>query len=124
MVAHQTVTKDTVIGDVVQKHPEAIEVFLNHGLHCIGCHVSFFETVEQGAMAHGMTKKQLNEMLKEANKAIKKNQKKDPLKKQRFFLSPFPFPRNNKILKFLILNIKKQKSSAERKPVKRPKKPT
>lgn len=48
-----TITKDTTIEEVVNKYPETIMVFMKHGLHCVGCHVSAFETVEEGAMAHG-----------------------------------------------------------------------
>jgi hybrid cluster-associated redox disulfide protein len=27
---------------------------MKHGLHCVGCHVSAFESIEEGAMAHGI----------------------------------------------------------------------
>ena len=49
-----TITKEMPIGDVVQNHPETIEVFLKHGLMCFGCAIARFENVEQGAMAHGI----------------------------------------------------------------------
>jgi hybrid cluster-associated redox disulfide protein len=42
------------IGDVVQKYPQTIEVFLKHGLMCFGCAIARFENVEQGATAHGI----------------------------------------------------------------------
>jgi len=29
-------------------------VFMKHGLHCVGCHVAAFESIEQGAEAHGI----------------------------------------------------------------------
>ena len=66
MVKEQ-VTKDTVIGEIINKHPEAIEVMLNHGMHCIGCHVATWETVEQAASSHGID---VEELLKKINKAI------------------------------------------------------
>lgn len=49
-----TITKDMPIGDVVQKYPQTIEVFLKHGLMCFGCAIARFENVEQGAAAHGI----------------------------------------------------------------------
>ncbi len=49
-----TITKDMTIQEVVQDNPEAIRVFLEHGLHCIGCSVARFENIEQGALAHGI----------------------------------------------------------------------
>ena len=49
-----TITKDLPIGEVVQKHPETIAVFLQHGLGCVGCAAAHFENIEQGAKAHGI----------------------------------------------------------------------
>jgi hybrid cluster-associated redox disulfide protein len=42
------------IGEVVEKFPQSVEVFLRHGLMCFGCAVARFENVEQGARAHGI----------------------------------------------------------------------
>jgi hybrid cluster-associated redox disulfide protein len=50
----EPITKEMPIGDVVQKYPQTIEVFLKHGLMCFGCAIARFENVEQGAMAHGI----------------------------------------------------------------------
>ena len=49
-----TITKENTIEEVVTKYPESVMVFMKHGLHCVGCHVSAFESVEEGAMAHGI----------------------------------------------------------------------
>lgn len=48
------ITKDMTIQSVVESNPETIRVFLDHGLHCIGCSVARFENIEQGALAHGI----------------------------------------------------------------------
>lgn len=61
-----TITKDMPIGQVVQKHPETIPVFLRHGLMCIGCAVARFENIEQGALAHGIDVDKLITALNEA----------------------------------------------------------
>ena len=71
------ITKDMTLGEVITKHPEAARVMLKYGLHCVGCHVAAFETVEQGAKAHDMDKKQTDKMLKEMNEVIKKKTSKD-----------------------------------------------
>ena len=47
------ITKDTGIIDAVQQHPEIIEVFQNYGLGCSGCMAAHYETIAQGAGAHG-----------------------------------------------------------------------
>lgn len=49
-----TITKDMTIEKVVTEYPESMMVFMRHGLHCVGCHVSAFESIEEGAMAHGI----------------------------------------------------------------------
>jgi len=49
-----TITKEMAIGEVVEKFPQSVEVFLRHGLMCFGCAVARFENVEQGARAHGI----------------------------------------------------------------------
>jgi iron-sulfur cluster assembly accessory protein len=63
----QTIAKDMLIGEVVSTHPAVADVFLSYGLHCVGCHVNAFETIEQGAMSHGMSVEEVDEMVAEAN---------------------------------------------------------
>jgi hybrid cluster-associated redox disulfide protein len=53
-MAENAVAKSMSIGEVVQKHPETIPVFMQHGLHCLGCAIASFESIEQGAQAHGI----------------------------------------------------------------------
>ncbi|UCD07950.1 MAG: DUF1858 domain-containing protein [Candidatus Aenigmatarchaeota archaeon] len=67
------------LGDIIKKYPETVEVMLKRGLHCVGCHVAAWETLEQGAKAHGMSEKEIESMLSEMNnlvKNIKKGNKK------------------------------------------------
>lgn len=40
--------------DVVQQHPETLEVFQKFGLGCIGCAAARFENLEAGAKVHGI----------------------------------------------------------------------
>ncbi len=48
-----TITKTSIIGDVLDSYPELASVFLEIGMHCLGCPCSISETVEQACMAHG-----------------------------------------------------------------------
>lgn len=66
------ITKNMTIGEVVQKYPKSSEIFFKHGLHCIGCHVAFFETIEQGCSAHGLSKEQTDDLIEDLNKSSKK----------------------------------------------------
>jgi hybrid cluster-associated redox disulfide protein len=63
----EPITKEMPIGDVVQKYPETIPVFLQHGLMCFGCAIARFENVEQGAMAHGIN---VEALMKDLNAAV------------------------------------------------------
>lgn len=48
------VTKESVIGDVLDAHPETAVYFLEMGMHCLGCPSARGETVEQACMVHGV----------------------------------------------------------------------
>ena len=48
------ITRDTVIGEVVDNWPEAMPVFQEIGMHCLGCAMASGETVEQACAAHGV----------------------------------------------------------------------
>jgi len=54
MADKKQISKDMLIGDIIKKYPVAIEIMLEHGIHCVGCHVATWETLEQGAQAHGV----------------------------------------------------------------------
>jgi iron-sulfur cluster assembly accessory protein len=64
------ITKSIAIGDLVSKHPEAAPILMSYGLHCIGCHASGEESLEQGCLSHGMSPKDIAAMVKDINEAI------------------------------------------------------
>ena len=49
-----TITPQSVISDLVAALPIAADVLTQFGLGCSGCGVSKYETIEQGAKAHGL----------------------------------------------------------------------
>jgi hybrid cluster-associated redox disulfide protein len=61
------ITKDTGIIEAVQNHPEILQVFAEYGLGCVGCMAARFETLEQGAAAHGID---IDALVADLNKAI------------------------------------------------------
>jgi iron-sulfur cluster assembly protein len=64
------ITADMTISDVVVQYPAATEVFLEYGLHCVGCHVAYWETIKQGAQGHGMTDEEIDMMIRDANAIV------------------------------------------------------
>ena len=59
------ITKDMSIMEVVQQYPDAVEVFMNAGMGCLGCAAARFENIEQGCVAHGIDVDALVEGLNE-----------------------------------------------------------
>ncbi len=47
------ITKNDIIGDVLDNYPETAELFLSIGMHCLGCPASRGETIEEACMVHG-----------------------------------------------------------------------
>ena len=60
------ITKNSIIGDVLDKHPETAELFFNIGMHCLGCPASRGETIEEACMVHGADVDALIDSLNEA----------------------------------------------------------
>src|SRR3989338_308899 len=83
----QLITKETIIGDIVENYPETIEPLMEMGVHCVGCHVSPYETLEGGFKGHGMTDEEINEALKKLNQTIKNNSNKNKSQKEEFDFS-------------------------------------
>ena len=48
------ITKDTIIGDILDIAPHTAPIFLSIGMHCLGCPSSRMETVEEACMVHGV----------------------------------------------------------------------
>jgi hybrid cluster-associated redox disulfide protein len=47
------VTKETIIGEVLDFDPEAGQFFLEIGMHCLTCPVSRSESIEDACEVHG-----------------------------------------------------------------------
>ncbi len=48
------ITKDTVIGDILDIAPQTAPIFMSIGMHCLGCPASRGETVEEACQVHGV----------------------------------------------------------------------
>lgn len=61
------ITKDALIGDILDAHPEAASYLLEMGMHCLGCPSARGETLEEACMVHGVN---ADEMIQKMNAAI------------------------------------------------------
>jgi len=48
------ITKDMVIGEVLEKDPATADVFFAIGMHCLGCPASRGESIEEACQVHGV----------------------------------------------------------------------
>ena len=69
----QAITKDILVNELIEKHPEVATVLMGYGLHCVGCHFSDLDTLEAGAKLHGIDDKTISMMIKDVNTLINKS---------------------------------------------------
>jgi hybrid cluster-associated redox disulfide protein len=63
------ITKDMTFIEVMNTSPEAAWILMENGMQCAGCGLAASESLEQGALAHGIDPEKL---IKRLNKGIKK----------------------------------------------------
>ena len=54
-----SVTKDTLIGDILDFDLETAEYFFEIGMHCLGCPASRGESIAEACMVHGTDAEEL-----------------------------------------------------------------
>ena len=53
-MATATITKDTIIGEILDMDDTTAPFFLEMGMHCLGCPSARGETLEQACAVHGV----------------------------------------------------------------------
>ena len=51
---YQFISKDMLVGDVIEIYPQAAKAFLSVGMHCVTCGVALYESVEEASYVHGL----------------------------------------------------------------------
>ena len=63
------ITAKTKIGEVLEEMEEKAEdILMKAGMGCVHCPMAQMETIEQGCLGHGMSKKDIDKLVKELNK--------------------------------------------------------
>ena len=65
--APKQVTRDTIIGDILDMDQSTAPYFMEIGMHCLGCPASRGETVEEACAVHGVD---ADAFLEQVNKFI------------------------------------------------------
>lgn len=70
------ITLSSNLGELVEKYPKAGEILREeYGLHCVGCLAASFDSLEQGAKAHGLSDQEIKKMVERLNQAILKKKR-------------------------------------------------
>jgi hybrid cluster-associated redox disulfide protein len=64
------ITQGMLIKEVVEKYPQTLEVLIEAGLHCIGCTLSAFDSIEAGCALHGMSQEEIQALVRKMNKKL------------------------------------------------------
>ena len=60
------ITKDTIIGDILDIAPQTAPIFFSIGMQCLGCPAARGETVEEACAVHGVDVDKLLAVVNEA----------------------------------------------------------
>ena len=66
----EKITKKMSFSEIMDKFPGATEILFESGMHCCGCPMSAGESLEQGAIAHGLNP---DELIEKLNKKFKED---------------------------------------------------
>ena len=59
------ITKNMFLGEILRTRPEAAEILMSCGMHCLGCPSSQMESLEDACNVHGLP---VEEVLEKLNK--------------------------------------------------------
>ena len=74
------VTKDININELLKQNPEAAEILMAYGLHCVNCHFSKEDTLESGAKIHGFNDEDVEMMVRDLNRGSENERNTESLK--------------------------------------------
>ncbi len=61
----KVITENTLIMEAVEANPNAPEILMGYGMHCLGCAIAHGETIGEAAQVHGID---VNDLLRDLNK--------------------------------------------------------
>ncbi len=66
----ETITRNVIISELMEKYPQVEGILLSYGLYCVGCPVAAQESLGDGAKAHGLDDKTIDQLVFQLNEAI------------------------------------------------------
>jgi hybrid cluster-associated redox disulfide protein len=66
-----TINPDISIADLAEQYPQVVDLLVyDYGFHCIGCFVAEFETLQEGAVVHGIQGDDFVKLLQQINDLV------------------------------------------------------
>ena len=60
------IKKTTNLGKIIREFPQVADYLVErYGLHCVGCPMAAMETLEEGLLGHGFSKKEIEGIVEE-----------------------------------------------------------
>ena len=76
MKTKKKINKEMLIADLIESYPELGNILVEkYGFYCIGCPMSAQESIEEGAKVHGMSDKDVDQMIKGLRKKVEEDEK-------------------------------------------------
>jgi hybrid cluster-associated redox disulfide protein len=54
MSGEKRIRAEMTVDEIVLGYPETVKTLFRYGLNCVGCHVSAYDSLADGAKAHGV----------------------------------------------------------------------
>tara|TARA_Y100000034_G_C6887015_1_gene407386 strand:- start:1072 stop:1278 length:207 start_codon:yes stop_codon:yes gene_type:complete len=67
-MTNEKITKTTKMSEILQAKPDAAGILFEAGMGCCGCPMAQQESLEDGCKGHGMSNKDIDELVKMLNK--------------------------------------------------------
>ena len=58
-----SINADMTIAAIIEQKPKALNVLMDYGLGCAHCELGAVETLKEGANGHGLTDKEVHELV-------------------------------------------------------------
>ena len=68
----ESITQSTRVEDLVEQHPQAIGMFIEHGLPCVVCGEPFWGTIAELAALKEWDSRTIEELIADLNRRLRK----------------------------------------------------
>ncbi len=66
-INNSKIDENSIIGDIIEKYPDVIEILANEGMHCVMCSASSGESIKDACLIHGLD---VGEVINKINEKI------------------------------------------------------